>query len=155
VEKISEKEKNILHTLIRDASKSFVDIGKELDLSRQAVAYNVSSLMKKGVIKRFTVDVDYNELGLRLPVIVLVKMRHLNFTSFREMIGVPALKESENVQDIFTLSGGYAFGILGFWKDNEGYGLWKTELIDQQPSSLTSWTMSCQRQILRSSWRSL
>lgn len=131
MEGLSETEKSVLNTLVQDSSKTFADIAKKLNLSRQAVAYNVSSLKKKRIIKRFTVDVDHEKLGIGLPVIVFVKMEHVNIQTFIEIMRVPALEERHNVEDVFTLSGAYSFGIFGWWKDKEEYGIWKTELIDQ------------------------
>jgi DNA-binding Lrp family transcriptional regulator len=130
-ELLSDTEKKILDALVEDSSKSFADIAKELNISRQAVAYNVSSLKKKEIIKRFTVDVDYGKRGIGLPVLVFVKMEHVNINTFKRIMEVPTLKDSEAVQDIFTISGMYAFGIFGWWKDKETYACWKTELIDQ------------------------
>jgi DNA-binding Lrp family transcriptional regulator len=131
MEVLSETENKVLAALIKDSSRTFAEIAKELNLSRQAVAYNVSSLKKKGVIKRFTVDVDHGKLGIGLPIILLAKMKHLGAGDFKKIIEVPALKDSGNVEDIFTLSGEFAFGVFGWWANKEDYGIWKTELIDQ------------------------
>ncbi len=128
---LSETEQRVLRLLVEDSNRSFAEIGKKLGLSRQAVAYNVSSLRRKGVIKRFTVDIDYRSLGIGLPVMVFVKTRHVNIESFKRMMEIPALQERDNIKDVFTLSGGYSFGVLGWWRDKEDYGLWKTELIDE------------------------
>jgi hypothetical protein len=62
---------------------------------------------------------------------VFAKMRHVNIKTFKGIMEVPALKDTENVEDVFTLSGEYAFGVFGWWKNKEEYGLWKTELIDE------------------------
>jgi len=131
VEELSDLERSVLKELIDDSSKTFADIAKKLGVSRQAVAYNVSSLKKKGIIKRFTVDVNYEKLGINLPVLVFVKMEHVNIDIFKKIMEVPALRNNESVQDVFTLSGSYAFGIFGWWRNKEEYGVWKTELIDQ------------------------
>ncbi len=131
MEGLSETEKKILNCLIRDSSKTFADIAKELDLSRQAVAYNVSALRKKGVIKRFTVDIDHGRLGIGLPVLVFVKMRHADIDRFKKIVSIPALKDKNEVEEVFTLSGEYALGVFGWWRNKEEYGLWKTELISQ------------------------
>jgi Lrp/AsnC family leucine-responsive transcriptional regulator len=128
---LSDTEKKVLDALVKDSSRTFAEIGKELDLSRQAVAYNVLSLKNKGVIERFTVDLDYEKLGIGLPVLIFVKSRHVNVRTFKEIMEVPALKDKDSVQYLFTLSGEYAFGLMGWWKDKEEYGLWKTELIEQ------------------------
>jgi len=45
-------------------------------------------------------------------VLVFVKMKH-GILIPSKIIEVPTLKNNENVQDVFTLSGSYAFGV--FW----------------------------------------
>jgi DNA-binding Lrp family transcriptional regulator len=57
----SEIDHRILEILKMDARKSFVDIGKELNLSESAVRRRVRNLSRSGVIKRFTLEVDTGE----------------------------------------------------------------------------------------------
>lgn len=128
---LSDLENKILDILVHDSSKTFAEIAKELKVSRQAVAYNVANLKEKGIIKRFTIDLNYEMIGIELPVIVLVKMEHVNIDTFKKIMELPLLKENSRVQDVFTLSGPYAFGIFGQWKNKEEYGVWKTEFIDE------------------------
>jgi Lrp/AsnC family transcriptional regulator, involved in the regulation of lysine biosynthesis len=49
---------HILQILREDSRLSFVDIASKVGLSEAAVRRRVSNLVKKGTIKRFTVDVD-------------------------------------------------------------------------------------------------
>jgi Lrp/AsnC family transcriptional regulator, regulator for asnA, asnC and gidA len=50
-----------LEILKIDSRKSFVDIGKELSLSESAVRRRVKNLLRTGIIKRFTLEVDTGE----------------------------------------------------------------------------------------------
>jgi Lrp/AsnC family transcriptional regulator, regulator for asnA, asnC and gidA len=50
-----------LEILKIDSRKSFVDIGKELSLSESAVRRRVKNLLRIGIIKRFTLEVDTGE----------------------------------------------------------------------------------------------
>lgn len=54
----SEIDQRILEILKVDSRKSFVDIGKELDMSESAVRRRVKNLIRTGIIKRFTLEVD-------------------------------------------------------------------------------------------------
>ncbi|MBR9706692.1 Lrp/AsnC family transcriptional regulator [Candidatus Pacearchaeota archaeon] len=131
MKKLSKTERKVLDALVEDSSKRFSEIARELKISRQAVAYNVTSLKKKNIIKRFTVDVDYTKLEIGLPVLLFVKMEHVNIATFKEIMEIESLMENPAVQDVFTLSGVYAFGVFGWWKDKEEYACWKTTLIEQ------------------------
>lgn len=56
-----EIDRRILEILKIDSRKSFVDIGKELSLSESAIRRRVKNLLRTGVIKRFTLEVDTGE----------------------------------------------------------------------------------------------
>jgi DNA-binding Lrp family transcriptional regulator len=56
-----EIDRRILEILKIDSRKSFVDIGKELSLSESAVRRRVKNLLRIGIIKRFTLEVDTGE----------------------------------------------------------------------------------------------
>jgi DNA-binding Lrp family transcriptional regulator len=56
-----EIDRRILEILKIDSRKSFVDIGKELSLSESAVRRRVKNLLRTGIIKRFTLEVDTGE----------------------------------------------------------------------------------------------
>lgn len=56
-----EIDRRILEILKIDSRKSFVDIGKELSLSESAVRRRVKNLLRTGIIKRFTLEVDKGE----------------------------------------------------------------------------------------------
>ena len=56
-----EIDRRILEILKIDSRKSFVDIGKELNLSESAVRRRVKNLLRTGTIKRFTLEVDTGE----------------------------------------------------------------------------------------------
>lgn len=133
---LSDTEKKIIHLLREDAKKSYAQMAKELGLSRQAVAYNVSALQKRGLIKRFTIDVDHEKMGVGLPIIILIRGRHVNIGVFKDIMRSQALKDDDRVEEVFTLSGEYSFGIIGWWQNKEDYGRWKTGFIEHMPQGL-------------------
>lgn len=51
----------ILDILKSDARMSFVNIGKELNLSESAVRRRVRNMLRSGIIKRFTLEVNTGE----------------------------------------------------------------------------------------------
>lgn len=56
-------DKKILELLTANGRLSYVDIGKELNLSRVAVRERVHQLQKEGVIERFTVVINSEKVG--------------------------------------------------------------------------------------------
>ena len=67
---LDESDLRILAELSTDARASFVDIGKRLTLHPNVVAYRVNKLRQVGVIKGYTLDLDFEKLGLSEQVYI-------------------------------------------------------------------------------------
>ncbi len=60
---IDEKDKLILFELQQDCRQPLSAIAKEVDLPEKTVANRIKSLEKKGIIKKYTVNIDHQKLG--------------------------------------------------------------------------------------------
>jgi len=67
---IDEIDQKILKLLEEDARLPFLEIAKKLKLSESTVRKRVQALKEKGVIKRFTVEIDPTRIGLNTVAIV-------------------------------------------------------------------------------------
>lgn len=56
-------DKKIIEILIKNGRSSYVDIGKELGLSRVAVRERINNLVEDGIIEQFTVVVNSEKVG--------------------------------------------------------------------------------------------
>lgn len=56
-------DQKIIHMLQEDSRRPFSEIAKKLMLSESAIRKRVLALQEKGVIKKFTVEVDPSKLG--------------------------------------------------------------------------------------------
>ncbi|MEH7383307.1 Lrp/AsnC family transcriptional regulator [Bacillus sp. JJ1533] len=61
--KIDETDKKILELLTINGRMSYVDIGKELGLSRVSIRERVNQLIDKGVIEKFSVVINSEKVG--------------------------------------------------------------------------------------------
>ncbi|QGH32999.1 AsnC family transcriptional regulator [Gracilibacillus salitolerans] len=61
--KIDEKDNKILDLLASNGRMSYVDIGKELGLSRVAVRERVNQLIEEGVIEGFSAVINAEKVG--------------------------------------------------------------------------------------------
>ncbi|MEH7235256.1 Lrp/AsnC family transcriptional regulator [Bacillus sp. JJ1562] len=61
--KIDETDKKILELLTINGRMSYVDIGKELGLSRVSIRERVNQLMDNGVIEKFSVVINSEKVG--------------------------------------------------------------------------------------------
>ncbi|WP_099361840.1 Lrp/AsnC family transcriptional regulator [Fredinandcohnia onubensis] len=61
--KLDETDKRILELLTINGRMSYVDIGKELGLSRVSIRERVNQLIEKGVIEKFSVVINSEKVG--------------------------------------------------------------------------------------------
>ncbi|WP_163102451.1 Lrp/AsnC family transcriptional regulator [Peribacillus alkalitolerans] len=61
--KLDQHDKKIIELLTMNGRMSYVDIGKELNLSRVAVRDRVNQLIEQGVIERFTAVINSEKVG--------------------------------------------------------------------------------------------
>jgi Lrp/AsnC family transcriptional regulator for asnA, asnC and gidA len=68
----NDTDQKIIQMLEQDSRQSFNDIGKKLKLSESAIRKRVICLQEKGIIKRFTVQIDPQRLGYNSISIVSI-----------------------------------------------------------------------------------
>ncbi|MEK6917839.1 MAG: Lrp/AsnC family transcriptional regulator [Nanoarchaeota archaeon] len=60
---VDEKDKLILFELLQDCRQSLAKIGRTADLPQQTVSYRIKRLEDLGIIKKYTINIDYSKLG--------------------------------------------------------------------------------------------
>lgn len=70
---LDEMDLKILKLLSEDAKMSFADLGKQVHLTGPAVHGRVKKMEKMGVIKNYSINIDYEKVGL--PVTAFVRIR--------------------------------------------------------------------------------
>lgn len=67
---LDEIDMKIIRMLEENGRRPFLEIAKKLKLSESTIRKRVSALLKKGVIKKFTIQVDPSKLGMNAVAIV-------------------------------------------------------------------------------------
>jgi Lrp/AsnC family leucine-responsive transcriptional regulator len=75
-EALDKIDREILRILDHDARISWQALGDRVHLSANAAAERVRRLRRRGVIRRFTVDIDQEALGRTLMAVVDVRIDH-------------------------------------------------------------------------------
>jgi Lrp/AsnC family transcriptional regulator for asnA, asnC and gidA len=70
IAEIDELDHKILKLLQGDARLPFLEIAKKLKVSESTIRKRVQALKEKGVIKRFTIEIDPAKIGLNTVAIV-------------------------------------------------------------------------------------
>lgn len=71
---LDETDLDILRLLVSDARRPYREIAEEVGLSAPAVSDRVSRLREQGVIRRFTADLDRQQLREGVPVLVRLQV---------------------------------------------------------------------------------
>ncbi|MHA1247883.1 MAG: Lrp/AsnC family transcriptional regulator [Candidatus Thorarchaeota archaeon] len=71
-EKVDGRDLAIIRLLLHNSRSPLREIGRHVKLSPSSVRNRITRLVEIGVIKRFTVDVDYRKLGYEIQVLVMI-----------------------------------------------------------------------------------
>jgi Lrp/AsnC family transcriptional regulator for asnA, asnC and gidA len=71
---IDEKDKGIINALIENAKLSYREIGQKTKLSAVTIMNRVKALEKEKVIKSYTTEVDYEQIGYDVQVLIHMRI---------------------------------------------------------------------------------
>lgn len=98
--RLDEIDKRILELLTANGRMSYVDIGKELNLSRVAVRERVNQLQEEGIIERFTVVINSENVGKNVSTFFEVDCEPSSLVEVAEK-----LAENPNVASCYQMTG--------------------------------------------------
>jgi Lrp/AsnC family transcriptional regulator, leucine-responsive regulatory protein len=93
-------DKSILELLVDNGRLSYVDIGKELGLSRVAVRERVAKLIDDNVIEQFTVVINSSKAGKEVSAFFNIDCEPGSLVQVAE-----ALAENPNVASCYQMTG--------------------------------------------------
>ena len=97
---INQTDRRILRYLVRDARQSIAQLARTLGLSESAVRRRIEGLVKSGVIKRFTVDIEYEKADNPITVLIGVNVGRMPGPKVAK-----ALQDIDNIVEIYTVTG--------------------------------------------------
>lgn len=81
--KIDEIDKKILEELAENSRLSMSELGRRIKLSSPSVTERVRQMESFGIIKKYTVDIDYEKLGLPIQCIVEATVKNGDYKRFK------------------------------------------------------------------------
>lgn len=84
--KIDEIDRRILELLAENGRMSYVDIGKELNLSRVSIRDRVNQLQENGIIEKFTVVINSDKVGKTVSAFFEVDCEPASLVSVAETL---------------------------------------------------------------------
>ncbi len=95
----------IISALSGDGRRSYAEVGAEVGLSTAAVHERVKKLLDKGVIRRFSISVDPERVGLNFTAFVAI--RNDGGIHCRDV--APRLRAMPQVEELHSVAGEYDF----------------------------------------------
>ncbi len=102
---LDDIDRQIISMLQEDGRRSYSEIAEEVDRTEVTIRRRVRSLVKEGIIKRFTVVLDPLKIGRKISAIVRVKAQMKQASAIAEKV-----KEYEEVDEAYFLDG--ACGVM-------------------------------------------
>ncbi len=110
----AEIDDRIIDILTYDADLTYREIARKLRLNASTVRKRILALKRRGVIRRFMVEVDEERLGRKLNVSLAVDVDPTKFIDVgRRLVAIP------EVAMAFQTSGGHDIFLILWTKDRE------------------------------------
>ena len=110
--KIDEINKKILNVLLSNSKLSYRDIAKKVGVSVVTILKRVKELEKEGVIKNYTVNLDYDKLDYDISVIIKMRIAKGKLFEVEKKIATNA-----NVFAVYDVTGDFDCIIIAKFKN--------------------------------------
>lgn len=97
---MDEIDQKIIEMLLKNSRTSFVDMSKELGLSRVAVRERVKALEEKGIIEEFTILLNQEKIGKPISVFLNIDVETLYLESIAN-----TLAENPDIVSTYQMTG--------------------------------------------------
>ena len=102
---IDEKDQKILKELKKNSRNSTKNIAKNIQIPRVTVHDRIQKMQEKGIIKKFSVNIDYKKIGFPTEVFVFVGFQPNVEVSQREL--AKRIGKLTGVSEVHIISGEY------------------------------------------------
>lgn len=110
--KLDETDLKILEALRRNARTPFIDVARDLGISDSTVHFRLKKMLDRGIIKRYTIDVDEKALGRNICSFVFMNVKP---GSMKEV--AQQLTKYEKIMAIYEIHGSNDL-IIKVWASN-------------------------------------
>ncbi|MBE4907634.1 Lrp/AsnC family transcriptional regulator [Bacillus luteolus] len=98
--KIDEIDRKIIDELKENSRLSMSELGRRINLSSPSVTERVRQMESFGIIKRYTLEIDYEKVGYPIECIVEATVKNGDYQSFKKLI-----EKLPNVEFCYRIAG--------------------------------------------------
>ncbi|MEN2466010.1 Lrp/AsnC family transcriptional regulator [Ornithinibacillus sp. JPR2-1] len=98
--KIDDIDLKIIDELHKNSRLSMSELGRRVNLSSPSVTERVRQMESFGIIKKYTVELDYEKLGLPIQCIIEATVKNGDYQSFKRFI-----EKLPNVEFCYRIAG--------------------------------------------------
>ena len=98
--KIDEIDRKIIDQLRENSRLSMSELGRRINLSSPSVTERVRQMESFGIIKKYTLEVDYEKLGYPVQCIIEATVKNGDYQSFKKVI-----EDLHHVEFCYRLAG--------------------------------------------------
>ncbi|MEM0439285.1 MAG: AsnC family transcriptional regulator [Desulfurococcaceae archaeon] len=109
---MDELDAKIIERLLKDSRKSLRSIAKELGTPTSTVHERVKRLVKLGVIRRFTAELDLKLLGLDITALILVSVDGAHITEVEK-----TLSTYDQVIAVYDITGEFDVALIAKFRN--------------------------------------
>ncbi len=102
---MDEIDLKLLELLKEDGRASYIDLGKQLNLSEAAVRRRVKKLVDDGIIKKFTIEIKERERAMALTLLSTSP----NIPTYEVASNISKIK---GVEKVYEITGQYDIAVL-------------------------------------------
>ncbi len=100
---MEEKDEIIIRKLRGDSSQPISELAADLQLPRTTVQERIKKLVQNGIIKRFTLQLDYAKIGK--PVTAFILVSFLAGTGVSQKEAAQKIAEIPDIYEVHVISG--------------------------------------------------
>jgi len=101
----------IISTLIENSRLSSREIARRLNVSVGTIQARIKRLEDLGVIRRYTVDIDIENLGYIYPVLIDIKVKGGMLREVEEIVS-----REPNITSVYDITGEYDITVIGWFR---------------------------------------
>ncbi|MHA1312105.1 MAG: Lrp/AsnC family transcriptional regulator [Candidatus Helarchaeota archaeon] len=101
-QKITDTDLKILKILTENAKTNYRAISKKINIAIGTVSNRIHNLKSKGIIKKFTIEIDTNKLGYEITAIILLQIKGQSIFEVEQ-----ELAKNPNVYAIYDTTGNW------------------------------------------------